>query len=144
MRGAATGPSDERGFSLIEILVALAITLLALDLLYGGITHALRIAQTTAAAEVAVSRAQSHLAAIADPALLAPVQSGDDGDGYHWSTRVQVAGIAPAPARVQRGPWARGTALYAVSVTISWREGRSERHFVLNGALLGPVRGTPP
>lgn len=138
MRG---GPSDEREFVLIEVLVALVITLLALDLLYGSITHALRIAQTTAAAEVAVSRAQSHLAAIDNPALVPVVQSGDDGDGYHWSTLVKLADIAPAPAQGRSGQWARGTALYTVSVTISWREGGAPHRFVLNSAVLGPVRG---
>jgi general secretion pathway protein I len=144
MRGAAVGPSGERGFILIEVLVALAIALLALDLLYRSITDALRIAQTTAAAEVAVSRAQSHLAAIENPALVPVVQSGDDGDGYHWSTLVKLADIAPAPAKPRGGPWARGTALYTVSVTISWQEGRTPRRFVLSGALLGPVRGAAP
>ena len=144
MRGAQDGPGDERGFMLIEVLVALAITLLALDLLYGSITHALRIAQTTAASEVAVSRAQSRLAAIDNPAVLPPVQSGDDGDGYHWSTRVQIAGVAPAPAQARAGPWARGTALYTVAVTISWQEGRMSRRFVLSSALLGPVREAGP
>ena len=129
---------------LIEVLVALAITLLALDLLYAGTTHALRVAQTTAAAEVAVSRAQSHLAAIDNPALLPNFQSGDDGDGYHWTTRVQLADIAPAPANARNGPWVRGTALYTVSVTIAWREGRAPHRFVLNTARLGPVRNLGP
>ena len=144
MRGVRDGPGDERGFVLIEVLVALAITLLALDLLYGSIADALRIAHATAAWEVAVSRAQSHLAAIDNPAALPVVQSDDDGDGYHWSTRILVAGIAPAPAQARRGPWSRGTALYSVTVTISWKEGRSERRFVLNSALLGPGRKAGP
>jgi general secretion pathway protein I len=135
---------DERGFTLVEVLVALAITLLALDLLYGSIIHALRIAQVTAAAALAVSRAQSHLAEIDNPALLPPLQSGDDGDGYHWSTQVALAGIAPAPATARPGPWARGTALYTVAVTMTWQEGRTERHFVLSSAVLGPVRGGGP
>ena len=98
----------------------------------------------TAGLEVAVSRAQSRLAAIDNPALLPVVQSGDDGDGYRWSARVELAGIAPAPANARSGAWARGTALYAVAVTIYWQEGRTERRFVLSSALLGPVRRTGP
>lgn len=144
MRGADNSPCDERGVVLFEVLVALAITLIALDLFYGSITQALRLAHTTAAAEAAISRAQSHLAAINNAVLVPAVQSGDDGDGYRWSSQVTLAGTAPAPGKARSGPWAYGTALYMVSITISWREGRSERHFVLSSARLGPARRTAP
>ena len=100
--------------------------------------------QAGAAAEAAISRAQSHLAAINNAVLVPAVQSGDDGDGYRWSSRVTLAGTAPAPGKVRSGPWAYGTALYNVSVTIFWREGLSERHFVLSSARLGPARRTAP
>ena len=144
MRSAPARSRGECGFTLLEVLVALAITLAALELFYHSILDALRLAQATAASELAVSRAQSRLAAIDNPAALPPVQSGEDGGGYRWSTRVELAGSAPAPAGARPGAWSRGTALYTVSVTISWREGGTERRFVLSSARLGPLRGGGP
>ena len=132
---------NDRGFTLLEVLVALVIALAALNGLYGSIASTLRTAQTAAGWQRAVSLAQSRLAA----AGLAPVageQRGDSGDGYRWITRVDLLASAAAPRNVRSGPWARGTALYRVAVNIVWNEGRAERRFVLDSALLGTAPGT--
>ena len=39
--------SDHRGFTVIEVMVALVMTLIALDVLFGGIVTSLRTAHTT-------------------------------------------------------------------------------------------------
>lgn len=131
-----------RGFTLIEVMVALAITLIALEVLFSGIASSLRIARTAAIQDRAISRAESHLAAIADPALILGQREGDDGAGYRWRTRVAFLGAAPAPATARPGPWSHGTGLYAVSVTVFWHEDRGERSFELDSARLGPVPGS--
>lgn len=130
-----------RGFTLIEVLVALAITLIALEVLFDGIASSLRIARATSVRDQAISRAESHLAAISDPAQVLGEHEGDDGAGYRWRTRVAFLGAAPAPVTARPGPWARGTGLYTVSVTIVWRENRGERSFELDSARLGLVPG---
>ena len=88
--------------------------------------------------------AESHLAAIVDPTSVLGERQGDDGEGYRWRTHVSLLGAAPAPRPVRGGPWAHGSGLYAVSVTISWQDGRSEQSFELDSARLGPVSGFGP
>jgi general secretion pathway protein I len=128
-----------RGFTLIEVMVALAIALIALEVLFGGVSGSLRTAHDTAAWERAISRAESHLAATTDPARVLGLREGDDGDGYRWRTQISLLGSAPAPPGGRVGQWSHGTGLYGISVTVFWRDGRAERHFVLNGAELGPM-----
>jgi general secretion pathway protein I len=135
---------DDRGFTLIEVLIALVILLIALQVLFGGIVSALSTVRSTATWEQAVSRAESHLASITDPSRVTGERQGDDGDGYRWRTRVTFLGGAPAPRTARQGRWARGTGLYAVSITIHWNQGRAEQSFVLDSARLGPVSGNGP
>ena len=125
-------------------MVALVILLIALQVLFGGVVSSLRTARSTATWVKAVSRAKSHLAEITDPSRVTGERQGDDGDGYRWRTRVAFLGAAPAPRAARAGVWARGTGLYAVSVTISWDAGRAEQSFVLDSARLGPVAGFGP
>jgi general secretion pathway protein I len=136
--------ATSRGFTLLEVLVALVITLIALNVLFGGVASSLRIAHDTRLWDRAVSSAQSHLAAISNPAaVVGEIQSGE-ADGFRWRTRVALIGAAPAPNPARGGAWARGTGLYGVSVTISWHEGGTEQQFRLDSARLGPVAGYGP
>jgi len=61
--------NDTRGFTVIEVMIALVVTLIALDVVFGGIVTSLRTVNTTASWDSAISRAESHLAAITDPPL---------------------------------------------------------------------------
>jgi prepilin-type N-terminal cleavage/methylation domain-containing protein len=131
-----------RGFTLLEVLVALVITLMALDVLSGGVVTSLRTARDTATWSRAISRAESHLAELTDPRLSLGERKGDEGDGFRWRTRVAFLGSAPAPDVARGGLWAGGTGLYAVSVAIFWRDAGRERSFVLDSARLGPVPAT--
>jgi len=144
MRGARDGRCRNRGFTIIEVMVALVILLIALQVLFGGIFNSLGTARSTATWARAVSRAESHLAAITDPAMILGERQGEDGAGYRWRTRVAFLGAAPAPGGGRAGPWVRGTGLYAVSVAIFWNEGRTEQSFVLDSARLGPISGYGP
>jgi general secretion pathway protein I len=75
--------------------------------------------------EMAVDRAQSHLAEFADTGVIVPGESqGDDGDGFHWRLTAQPIASQPAEAPEQAGPPA---GLYDIAVTISWGVGRHQR-----------------
>ncbi len=137
-------PGDNRGFTLIEVLVALVIALLAIAALAGGISSSLRAAHQTARWDRAVSRAQSHLDSILDPATLLGERQGDEADGYHWRTEVAFERSAPAPNSQRGGIWARGTGLYAITVLISWNDGAQPHRFELRSARLGPVPSASP
>jgi general secretion pathway protein I len=131
----ATGRrSGERGFTLLEIVVALAIAGLALVGLFragsGGIAAVGNAGQVQEAAE----RAQSRLAAIGrlDP-IVAGDTEGDDGGGYHWQVSARPVSnwqVGPAGSAVL-------VTLYEIEVTISWQAGSRRRSIVLQTLRLG-------
>jgi general secretion pathway protein I len=133
-----------QGFTLIEVLIALAITLLAVGVLAGAMASSLRTAKQTARWERAISRAQSHLDAIVNPDLLLGEREGDEADGYHWRTNISFTASAPSPNPTRGNIWARGTGLYEVTVTISWHDGAAPRSFSIRSEKLGPVPGAAP
>jgi hypothetical protein len=104
----------------------------------------LRAASQTTRWERAVSRAQSHLDAIIDPGLMLGEREGDEADDYHWQTDVRFVGSVPSPNPTRANLWARGTALYAVNVTISWHDSARLRTFSIGSAKLGPAPGSAP
>lgn len=123
--GASSTSGGDRGFTLLEVLVAFVIAALALGALMQGAATGLRSVRVSGHVQEALSRARSHLAA----AALAPIpgdRRGDDGGGYAW--RVNVASAAASVRAV----------LYAVTVTVSWRMDGGEREVVLRTQRLGP------
>lgn len=132
----------ERGFMLLEVLVAFTIAALALAVLFDGTLGGLRATRIAGSYQEAVARARSHLAALDSRAtrLVPGDQQGDDGSGFHWRTRVvplatTVVGTASQP------PMTGGTAvrevLYSVSATISWQEDGRQRQVMLESQRLG-------
>ena len=107
-RGNAAG-----GFTLLETLVALAITALVLAALYGAVTRAAaaRARATRSAERIAASRAVLLRIAQEIEAALAPTQAGGadrfvavpaPDDGPPWSA-LRLATFAPAPGRADEG-----------------------------------------
>lgn len=132
----------ERGFTLLEVLIAFAIAALSLGALAQGVVAGLWSARTAAHHQEAVARVLSHLAALGHGAPLVPGErEGDDGDGFRW--RVLVSQLAAAV--VPRGPegpspaGARDVALYAVSVGVSWRMDGGMKEVVLDTRRVGPA-----
>lgn len=142
MNRAASGKAAS-GFTVLEVMVALAIAIGSVTVLYGAIADAMRTARSTEAAQQAVSRALSRLASLDDPADALGERDGDDGGGFRWRTQVRMAGSATAAHTGRASVWARGTGLYQVTVAISWRDGRADRSVALNGAVLGPLPHAP-
>src|SRR5216684_3218972 len=124
------------GFTLLEVVVALAIAGLALVGLFRAGSGGLLAVDTAARAEEAVQRAQSHLAAVGrDAALVEGEFTGDDGAGYRWTLRVR-----PLTARQslgQNGISAATVTLFNVEVAISWAASSGERSVVLRTLRLG-------
>ena len=115
----------ERGFTLLEVLVAFVITSLALAALYHGTLAGLTASGAAGQKGEAISRARSRLATVghAGP-VVAGEQSGDDGGGWRWRVQVTLAGLAPVArgdaSEVARGPH---VALYAVTVWVGRGDG---------------------
>ncbi len=124
------------GFTLLEVVVALAIAALALVGLFQAGSGGLFAADTAARAEEAVQRAQSHLAAIGrDAALVAGDSDGDDGGGYRWRLRVQP--IATRPVGTADNLPATTITLFDVEVGVSWHARGHDRAVVLKTLRLG-------
>lgn len=133
-RGMRVG-SVEAGFTLLEVLVALAIAIPALVLLYRQGAVALGVTRTAATYQEAISRAQSRLDALTGAGLIAGEQDGDDGGGFRWRTR--IVPVASTPLASRSSSPAVST-LYAVSVEMSWPGATGvRRRFLLETRRLG-------
>ena len=122
-----------RGFTLLEVVIALAIAALGLVGMFKAGSFGLVAVETAGRLDEAVERAQSHLAALGRggaPLTVGDTQ-GDDGDGYRW--RLRVAPMATRP------PDANGTALSLLEVeaSVSWGEGDRRRAVVLTTSRVG-------
>jgi general secretion pathway protein I len=127
------------------VLVALAIVLPALLLLYRQAAVALDLTGSSFATQQAISRAQSHLEALVDTALAPGDREGDDGSGYRWRTQVAPIATEPAPRDLpRRSAYLGGSTLYAVTVQISWRSARGPQQVVLETRRLGPAIADAP
>jgi general secretion pathway protein I len=132
---AERAPADA-GFTLLEVVVALAIAGLALVGLFQAGTGGLFAVDTAARAEEALQRAQSHLAAVGrDAALIEGDSRGDDGGGYRWRLRIQP--VAQRQGLGADGVTSQTTSLFDVAVAISWRVRGHERAVVLRTLRLG-------
>src|SRR5437899_10476379 len=82
-----------RGFTLLEIVVALTIAGLALVGLFRAGSGGVLAVDAAGRYSEAVQRAQSHLAAVGRLAVIAPSDSeGEDGGPYRW--RVPLLPVA--------------------------------------------------
>src|SRR5215467_15991722 len=122
--------SGRNGFTLLEVVVALAIAGLAMVGLFRAGSGGLFAVDTAARAEEAVQRAQSHLAAVGrDAALVEGEFTGDDGGGYRWTLRIRP--LTSRQSLAQDGVTAVNTTLFNVEVAISWPGRAGERAVVL-------------
>ena len=127
-------PADEEGFTLLEVLVALAIALLAFVVIYRGGFEALSAGHRAANSIEATAHAQSRLAAICHGGSLAPGDDeGDDGGGYRWHAVISREG-SQIPTPMNAGNVAMSDlappqriSLYAVVVEVTGADGRSTR-----------------
>jgi prepilin-type N-terminal cleavage/methylation domain-containing protein len=141
---------DERGFTLLEVLVATVIAAAMFAVLLQAAMSGIRTVRSAGAYETAMALARSHLALLGRNLAEAPPDShGSDGP-FDWRIRVAREAVADPGAGIVN--WflhkdeARAT-LYAVSVTVSWRlEGR-QRELRVDTKRLGfappPAPETP-
>jgi general secretion pathway protein I len=126
----------DSGFTLLEVVVALAITGLALVGLFRAGSGGLLAVDTAARAEEAVQRAQSHLAAVGrDAALVEGEFAGEDGGGYRWTLRVRP--LTARQSLASDGITPVNMTLFNVEVAISWPGRAGERAVVLRTLRLG-------
>ncbi|MBB2202579.1 pseudopilin I [Gluconacetobacter tumulisoli] len=130
----------EAGFTLIEVLIAFVIAMLALGVVYEGMVGGIAATQIANRTEEAISRAQSHLAAVGHGMRVVPlVQGGDDGSGFTWQIRI----VPEQSGVLDHGP---AMVLYQVEVSESWPDlsaSGGRRTVVLRTRRLG-TKGRAP
>jgi general secretion pathway protein I len=133
--------STQRGFTLLEVIIALIIASLAAAALLAAVGTGLSATRTASMVDQALVRAKSHLAAATHGARLVPGEtSGDDGGGFRWRQRVAVVASTTLRPVGMIGPRAAASipvSLYAVSVSISWSDGGTERQVRLDTEQVG-------
>ncbi|MDR2153679.1 MAG: prepilin-type N-terminal cleavage/methylation domain-containing protein [Burkholderiaceae bacterium] len=123
-----------RGFSLLEVLVAFAIAALALGMLYQAMGGSARQAANASQQERAMLLAASLLAAY-DSVPAQGIDDGDQGAGFDWHVRSQ-----PYPTPADSTPQAPH--LHEVQVSVQWLDGDAPRTFELT--TLRPERSPKP
>jgi general secretion pathway protein I len=127
---------QEGGFTLLEVVVAVAIAAMALVGLFQAASGGLFAVDTAARVEEAIQRAQSHLAAIGRSADLVQGEfTDDDGSGYRW--RLRARPMATRQASLADGNVAATITLFEVEVAISWPGRNGDRSVVLKTLRLG-------
>lgn len=120
-----------KGFTLLEVIIALIIAGLAAGALFEAVGTGLHATQTASMYDQAIVRAKSHLVAATHGTKLAPGDSrGDDGGGFHWRLRVvpvASASIRPVGLVGPRAATSIPIVLYGVTVWIGWSDGQATR-----------------
>lgn len=121
---AACRPS-QRGFTLIEVMVAFGLLALALTLLLGALSGASRQVRAAADASRATLHAQSLLAqvGVGDPLRPGRREGEFDGGRYRWQLEVAPFND-PLAARAQVDPGA--PQLLDVHLAVRWGEGGAQ------------------
>jgi general secretion pathway protein I len=124
--------SEEAGFTLIEVIVAIAILSTGLGILLSTMSHSLQqVAQAEKMAE-AGSLAQSLIAGVGTEL---PFREGESGgqfpNGYRWHLAMHQYGDPK-----ERDVWPVGA--YTISAEITWADGPHLRFYSLSTLRLGP------
>ncbi len=118
-----------RGFSLLEMMVAIAILGLSLGALYQSVSGATRNIRTDEKYAYGVELARSLLAANSRLPAAGASSRGETEGGFAWT-------VAASPVDVGNTQLARG-ALQHIEVAVSWQDGVKRRRVVLHSVVEG-------
>ena len=118
-----------RGFSLLEMVVAMAILALALAALYQAASGATRNVRTDERYAYAVELARSLLANHAVVPIAGLQDSGETAGGFAWR-------VAARTVDLPRSALPAGS-LQEIEVSVSWKDGVRTRQVALNSVVEG-------
>lgn len=129
-------PRRQRGYSLIEVIVAFALLALALTLLLGTLSGAARQVRWSGDAGRAALHAQSLLDQVGVGEAIKPGQrSGEfDAGRYRWNLAITRWTDPALPPAITIDPAA--ARLYEVSLTVRWGDGRAGEQLQLSTLRL--------
>jgi general secretion pathway protein I len=127
--------ASSRGFTLIEVLVALAVVGLALGAVAGVFGNGLTAHETASDAEAALAVGEEQLA-LAAASLHPGASNGNYAGRFAW--RATVAAYADPADQSPDAPTTLPQ-LYRVAVSVAWQDGRHSRALSLSTLRLGPA-----
>jgi general secretion pathway protein I len=125
--------NNERGFTLMETLVALVIFVACYLLIHEGLSLGWRGVRLAQSETMALQVAQGRLAAAGFDEPLSDGQRSGETDGYAWSMDIRREDRGRTSASQLSAFW--------VTVAVTWRD-RSERH--MRSVQLTTVKLVPP
>jgi general secretion pathway protein I len=124
--------NSQAGFTLVEIVAAMAILTLSLSALFGVLSDGLGRASQAETHARATTLAQSLLAQVGtEIAVRQGTTTGELADGFRWRLQVEAHGDA---ADTRAWP----IAAYGVSAEVLWGAGAQERSVVLKTLRIVP------
>lgn len=133
--------SRQRGYTLIEVLVAFAVLALALTVLLGTLSGATRQVRWSADAGRAALHAQSLVAQVGVGEPLVPGRRGGELEAgrYRWLLEVEPWIDPQLPAAPLADPF--GARMMALRLTVEWGEGGPRERLVVESLRLAAEEG---
>ena len=126
-------PPAEAGFTLIEVLVALAILALSLAAVYETLSGGLRNEAVSRRALAATSLAEGRLAEVgAERPAQTGHWAGKTPEGFRWTVDIRPPGADPATPMNLQPP-----RLLEVEVRVHWNQGARVRTVRLSSLRIG-------
>jgi general secretion pathway protein I len=126
--------APQRGFSLLEVLVAfsiLSLSLATLFALFGSGVRSTAVARDYQQALVVAESRMAYLQGVTAQQLKMESAQGETPDGYYWKSAVTPLEQEP--------PVVAGFTLYQLEVQVSWQEGGHARQIDLATLRLEPA-----
>jgi general secretion pathway protein I len=124
-----TRPGSVYGFSLLEMVVAMAILSLSLSALYQATAGATRNVRTDERYAYAIELARSVLASNESVPRQGVDSHGETVGGFGWS-------VISSPLQIGGEKLPEGS-LHSLAVSVSWQDGSKQRAVVLNSVVPG-------
>ena len=129
--------NSEAGFTLVEVVVALAMLSIGLTLVFGLISSGLGRTGSAERMAEAGSLAQSLLAEVGTKLAIKPEErDGLYPNGYRWHVKMVPYGDGTERDEAPVG-------LYTISTEVEWGEGAEKRSYALTTLRLRPTAARP-